>query len=187
MASRVDYRGELKKHRTALAVLLAEREDIEVKIARLKKKVAAFAALCDEGEAVDPAIDLDLGGLTDVCKTAMRASRKEWMTIAEIQETVKELGFPLEQYKAPAASITTTVNRLADSREVDVDRRLGESVKYKWVGKRSDALLLRGIGVAVPTILSLMTTAAASAALARISEPLGGSVARESSHSTIKS
>jgi hypothetical protein len=155
VTSRVDYRGELKKHRAALALLLAEREDVEVKIARLKKKVAAFAELCDEGEAVDPAIDLDLGGLTDVCKTAMRASRKEWMTIAEIQKTVEELGFPLEQYKAPAASITTTVNRLADSEEVEVDRRLGESVKYKWVGKRPvDAMLFRvkarGLSVAIP-------------------------------------
>jgi hypothetical protein len=153
MAARVDYRNELRRHRAALALLLSEREDIEIKIAKLKRKVAAFAELCDEGDAVDPQVDLNLGGLTDVCKTAMRASRKEWMTIADIQETISELGFPLEQYKAPAASITTTVNRLADSGEVEADRRLGESVKYKWVGNRPKEAILfraRGLNVAIP-------------------------------------
>ncbi len=154
MATTVNYKHELERHRAQLAELLADREDVEVKIARLKKKVAAFAELCDESEFAD-GIDLDLGGLTDVCRTAMRASRKAWMAIADIQKIVEELGFPLDQYKAPAASITTTVNRLHDAGEVEVDRQMGETVKYKWAGKQAPAfpeVRARGIGQRRKTI-----------------------------------
>src|SRR5271166_4384932 len=116
------YSVDLKREREILAGLLREREETEIKIARQKKRVAALAELCEESEFAEQAIDLNLGGLTDVCRTAMRAARKEWMSIAEIQETVSELGFPLNQYKAPAASITTTVNRLVDAGEVEAKR-----------------------------------------------------------------
>jgi len=137
-----DHKKELLKAREELADLLGKREEIEVAIARQKRKVAAWSELCDESEIGDPvndaleALGLDLGGLSDACRTAMRASRKEWMTIAEIQATLKELGYPLDKYKAPTASITTTVNRLADSGEVVVEKRPGAS-EYKWVGQVS--------------------------------------------------
>lgn len=130
-----DYRNDLHEEREKLAQLLKSQEEMEVKIARQKKRVAALAELCDESEFTDQVLDLELGGLTDVCRTAMRGSRKEWMTIPEIQEAVKELGFPLHTYKAPAASITTTVNRLADAGEVVVSKRPGGGSEYKWVGK----------------------------------------------------
>src|SRR5208283_5985031 len=85
-----------------------------------------------------PGFDLDLGGLTDACRTVMRGSRKAWMTIAEIQEGLRELGFPLKDYKAPTASITTTVNRLAEPEvgEVVVEKHVGRANEYKWVGPR---------------------------------------------------
>ncbi len=136
-----NYQKDLKQAREDLADLLANREQIEIEIARQKRKVAALSELCDESELGDgvnealQSLGLDLGGLSDACRTAMRASRKEWMTITEIQESLKELGFPLDKYKAPTASITTTVNRLADNNEVIVEKRLGGASEYKWVGQ----------------------------------------------------
>lgn len=129
----VDHKNGLHSARSELARLLRERERIEVEIARQRRKVAAWAELCD-GEFTD-VNDPGLGGLSDACRTALRASRKEWMTASEIQTVLKELGFPLEKYKAPAASVTTTVNRLAESGQVVADRRtsLG-ATEYKWVG-----------------------------------------------------
>src|SRR5947199_2052222 len=99
------YIADLLRESETLAKLLHERDEIEIKIARQKKRVAALAGLCDESEFGDGPFDFDLGGLADVCRTAMRASRKEWMTIAEVQAAIKELGYPLEKYKAPATSI----------------------------------------------------------------------------------
>lgn len=134
------HQEELLKAREELAALLRKKEEIEITIARQKRKVAAWSELCDESEIGDGATEaleslgLDLGGLSDACRTAMRASRKEWMTITEIQETLKELGFPLDKYKAPTASITTTVNRLADAKEVVVEKRPGGASEYRWVG-----------------------------------------------------
>lgn len=135
-----EYIKELQKAREELAQLIRKREDIEVDIARQKRKVAAWAEVCDEGEVTESsnalamAIGLDLGGLTDACRTAMRSSRKEWMTVTEIQEALKELGFPLEKYKAPIASITTTVNRLVDGNEATMEKRPNGANEYKWVG-----------------------------------------------------
>jgi len=128
------YIDDLKHESQTLAQLLRDREEIEVRIARQRKRVTALAELCDESEFGQP-FDLDLGGLTEVCRTAMRASRKEWMTIAEIQAAIKELGFPLDKYKAPAASITTTITRLVDAEEVVVDKRSAAGAnEYKYVG-----------------------------------------------------
>jgi hypothetical protein len=135
------HRDDLTQEREKLAQFLREREQIETKIAHQKRRVAALAELSDESEFADALLDLDLGGLTDVCRTAMRASRKEWLTIAEIQEAIKELGFPLHQYKAAGASITTTVIRLVDAGEVAIEKHAGAN-EYKWVGKAE--LLRRG-------------------------------------------
>ena len=102
-----NYQKDLKQAREDLADLLANREQIEIEIARQKRKVAALSELCDESELGDgvnealQSLGLDLGGLSDACRTAMRASRKEWMTITEIQESLKELGFPLDKFKKP--------------------------------------------------------------------------------------
>ena len=140
-----EYTKELQKAREELAELLRKREETEVEIARQKRKVAAWAELCDEGEVTESSnallqlLGMDLGGLTEACRTAMRASRKEWMTINEIQELLKELGFPLDKYKAPVASITTTVNRLVEGKEVVTEKRSSGASEYKWVG-------LAGIG-----------------------------------------
>jgi len=133
-----EHKHELQKAREQLAEMLRKREEIEVAIARQKRKVAAWSELCDESEFSENnllnLLGFDLQGLTETCRTAMRASRKQWMTIAEIMETLKELGFPLERYKAPAASVTTTVNRLVDAGEVEVSKRPAGASEYKWVG-----------------------------------------------------
>jgi hypothetical protein len=150
----IDTKRQLNKARQELADLILKREQIEIEIAKQKRKVAAWAELCDESEVAD-AIDLDLGGLADACRTVLRASRKEWMTVADIMGALKELGFPLDKYKAPAASVTTTVNRLAEDHEVVVDRRSNPgATEYKWVGQamgrvellRRGEELLRGRG-----------------------------------------
>jgi hypothetical protein len=131
----VDTRKGLELAVEELKRLHVEREHIEVEIARQQRKVAAWAELCDDSTYADP-FDLGLGGLTEACTTVLRGARKEWMNTTEIMSGLRELGFALEKYKAPMASITTTVNRMVDSGEVvSTPRTNPGATEYKWVGK----------------------------------------------------
>jgi hypothetical protein len=124
--------NDLKDATETLAKLLQQRDDLEITIARQRKRAAALAELCDESEFGKP-FDFNLGGLTEVCRTAMRASRKEWMTIANIQQAIKEIGYPLDKYKAPTASIMTTINRMVNDDEIAVEQH-DKAWEYKYVG-----------------------------------------------------
>jgi hypothetical protein len=135
-----DVRSELQSAINQLTALLEQKERIEVDIAKQRRKVAAWQELCAaEEDDVPDALSyveslLDLGGLTEAIKTVLRGSRKEWMNTSEIMIALRELGFPLEKYKAPMASITTTVNRLVPE-EVAVHQLPSPGAnEYKWVG-----------------------------------------------------
>lgn len=135
-----NYKEDLRHEKAKLAGMMAALENLETDIAKQKRKVAALAELCGENEFSELAVDLDLGGLTDACTTVLRGSRKEWLNTGEIQIALKELGFPIHTYKAPNASIATTVNRLAEDGVVVADKRLGAgAIEYKWVGKAQSA------------------------------------------------
>ena len=126
---------QLAKEEKELQRLLHVREEIEIAIAKTKRRIAAWAELCDDTETGELVVELNLGGLTEACRTVLRSSRKTWLTISEIQEGLRELRFPLCDYKAPTASITTTVNRLVEAGEVVVDKRPQAGAnEYKWVG-----------------------------------------------------
>ena len=129
------YKRDLKMAQESLALLLEQREEIETQIARAKRKIALLSDLADDGGKSE-ALDLDLGGITEACTTVLRASRKEWMTAGDIQAALREMGFSLERYKAPASTITTTVNRLAEAGKVVRFPRESPGVaEYKWIGQ----------------------------------------------------
>ncbi len=135
-----NVRDELQTAIDQLSALLHLKERIEVDIAKQRRKVAAWQELCaadeDEETITPPQLEalLDLGGLTDAVRTVLRGSRKEWINTTEIMNGLRELGFPLEKYRAPMASVTTTVNRLVPS-EVSVHRLPNPAGnEYKWVG-----------------------------------------------------
>jgi hypothetical protein len=131
----MEPKEEIEKEQKELERLLQLREQTEVAIAKAKRRLAAWMEILDDTETGALVPDLDLGGLTDACRTAMRASRKEWLTTTEIMSALKELGFPIHEYKAPMASITTTVNRLAENGEVvPSPRSQPGATEYKWVG-----------------------------------------------------
>lgn len=132
----VSPQEERKKEQEKYTRLLLERERIETEIAKAKRRIAAWTELCDDTDTGELVPDLDLGGLTEACRTVLRSSRKGWMTTADIQNDLRELGFPLADYKAPAASILTTVNRLVEGGEVVIERRPQPGAsEYKWVGR----------------------------------------------------
>jgi chromosome segregation ATPase len=150
MSSGNQYGRDLEQAMDELSKMLAQREELEVQIARTKRKVALLAQLCEETDELVPIPDLDLGGLTEACRTALRASRKEWMNTTEIMAALGELGFPLDKYKAPTASITTTVNRMVESGDVIPSPKSNPgATEYKWVGWSNKPAEFRGFAAAV--------------------------------------
>ena len=135
MSSGNQYGRDLEHAMEALSKMLEQQEALEVQIARTKRKVALLSQLCDETDTLAVIPDLELGGLTEACRTVLRASRKEWMNVAEIANGLQELGFSLDKYKAPAASITTTIARMVDSGDViPSGKTTPGATEYKWVG-----------------------------------------------------
>lgn len=135
MSSKTQYAVDLGQAMEALSRMLEQQEELEIQIARTKRKIALLSQLCEETDTLAPIPDLDLGGLTEACATVLRASRKEWMNTTEIKNGLQELGFSLEKYKAPMASITTTVNRMVNAGDVVQSSNTNPgAVEYKWLG-----------------------------------------------------
>lgn len=148
----MEPKQEIEKEQKELERLLQLKEQAEVAIAKTKRRLAAWMEILDDTETGALVPDLDLGGLTDACRTVLRGSRKGWMTTAEIQSALKELGFPIHEYKAPAASILTTVNRLVESGEVLIDKRSQPGAsEYKWAGVVKLSSLLRRLEAPLDT------------------------------------
>jgi hypothetical protein len=124
------YENDLERARRRLDELLAKRESVEVEIAREKRRIGALAQL-QEGDAAGTD---DLGGLTEACRSAFRASTKEWLRLAEIRNGLRELRFPVEEYRSFMASIVVTVKRMVKSGEVQLTRTTEGRKAYKWLG-----------------------------------------------------
>jgi len=128
------YRQDLQEAQEQLSSMLQEFEDLQTKIAKQKRRIAALAELCEGSDTTGAPVQIDMGGLTDACRTVLRAYYKEWLSIGAIQQALIKFGFPILEYKAPMASLTTTVNRLVEAGEVEPIRVSGGSREFKWAG-----------------------------------------------------
>lgn len=124
--------------REALADLFKQREELEIRIAKAQRRLAALVTLIDESEESDKLLDLNLGGLTDAIRSALRAAGQRGLTPSEITLRLRQLYFPVGEYKNFRASLTTVLKRLVASGEVrvgiqDLHEGRDQSV-YQWVG-----------------------------------------------------
>lgn len=124
--------------REELAKMFQQREEIDVRIAKQQRKLAALVALIDDTEDTDGILELNLGGLTDAIRTALRTAGPRGLTPSETTARLKQLYFPVNDYKNFAASLATVLKRLVASGEVrkaihDVHEDRDQSI-YVWVG-----------------------------------------------------
>jgi hypothetical protein len=130
-----NYTDDLKQALRDLLMMASEREQLETKIAKQKKRVASLYELVqtdEDGAALTSLVE----GLTDACRVVLRAT-KDALTPAEIRDRVQALGLPPQANLL--ASVHTTMKRLKESGEVVETRKLletgGVSVAYKWEGE----------------------------------------------------
>ncbi len=113
------YKSELEQAREHLQDLLVKFDELQVRIAKQKRVVAALAELADvdyDSEAPEGLVT----GITDACKTAVLSAEKPLLP-SEVRDRIKALGFP--EQKNLLASVYTVLKRLAaggDAIEVPV-------------------------------------------------------------------
>lgn len=112
------YKVELERERVGLAELLRQREALATKIAKQQTRVAALAALCEASEEIDDMTEMDLGGLTNACRTAFRAAGNKGLMPTEVRGALERLRFPTQTHKNILASIHTVIRRLEDAGEI---------------------------------------------------------------------
>ncbi|MGB7599342.1 MAG: hypothetical protein WBM24_03470 [Candidatus Sulfotelmatobacter sp.] len=135
-----NYSGDLKQALRDLMLMASERAQLETKIAKQKKRVAALYELVqadDDGPALSGLVE----GISDACRVVLRASEKP-MTPAEVRDGVQGLGLPAQANLL--ASVHTTLKRMKDSGEVkEVTKPLetgGVGAAYEWVDGKMLAL-----------------------------------------------
>lgn len=133
-----EYKPELERERRALVELFRQREDLATKIAKQQTRVAALAALCEEKEEVGNMTEMDLGGLTNACRTAFRAAGNRGLMPTEVRSALEQLRFPTGTHRNILASIHTVIRRLEQGGEIrkamhDIHNGADKSV-YQWAG-----------------------------------------------------
>ena len=141
---REEYRADLRKARDVLRDLLERMEQLEVQIARQRRKVAALAVLGEQsGKGDDVTTELRLDGLTSACRSALRAAGRRGLTPIELRASLRQLNFPIDVYQNSLAVIHTILKRLESYKEVraaihDVHDGRDDSV-YQWIGPQFGA------------------------------------------------
>jgi hypothetical protein len=121
-----------------LAELFHRREELATKIAKQQTRVAALAALCEVSEEVDKMTEMDLGGLTNACRTAFRAAGNRGLMPTDVRAALERLRFPVRTHKNILASIHTVIRRLEQGCEIrkaihDLQDGQNKSI-YQWAG-----------------------------------------------------
>jgi len=134
-----DYISDLKEALSQLLLMASEREQLETKIAKQKKRVAALYELVqtDEGSA---ALSGLVEGITDACRVVFRAAERPLLPI-EVRDRVQALGLPPQANLL--ASVHTTIRRMKDAGEISETvlplESGGTAAFYIWVGVQRSA------------------------------------------------
>src|SRR5215470_18153154 len=135
---RLEYKAELECERKLLAELVRDREALATRIAKQQTRVAALAALCEASEEIDDMTEMELGGLTNACRTAFRAAGNRGLVPTEVRGALERLRFPTHTHKNILASIHTVIRRLEEAGEIRRaihDKYAGEDKSvYQWAG-----------------------------------------------------
>ena len=128
-------RTELETARQLVAHLMDSREKLDIEIAKVKRRMAALAELCDETGETDDLMELNFSGLTDACRTALQSSKRP-LSITGLRSMLEFFEFPIETYKSPLATIQTTIRRMTESGEVEPTEMADGKTGYKYVPER---------------------------------------------------
>lgn len=134
-----DYITDFKEALNELLLMTSEREQLETRIAKQKKRVAALYELVqtDEGST---ALSGLVEGITDACRVVFRAAERPLLPV-EVRDRVQALGLPSQANLL--ASVHTTIRRMKDAGEIGESvlplESGGTAAFYIWVGPQRSA------------------------------------------------
>jgi hypothetical protein len=135
-----NYKRDLKRAIGDLLLMNSERMQLETKIAKQKKRVAALYELVQTDED-GPALSGLVEGISDACRVVMRAAEKPLFP-AEVRDGVQALGLPPQANLL--ASVHTTLKRMKEAEEMkEVSKPLetgGKGIAYQWAGEKMVSL-----------------------------------------------
>ena len=98
-----------------LAKMYEKRQKLDIGIAKQQQRVSALALLAGE---VDETFEKMALGLTAACRAAFRAAGPQGLMPTELRDSLKRMGFALDKYSNPMASIHAVIRRLEDKGEI---------------------------------------------------------------------
>jgi hypothetical protein len=131
------YKKALADIHTELDALVAQRNELDKRIAKLRQSATSLQSLIEDEVDGGPSEfmrELAEIGLTDACREVLKATG-EWMLATVIRDSLSTVGYDTTGQKNPLSSIHNILKRLVDSGEV-VEGILSGSDKtvYKWIG-----------------------------------------------------
>jgi len=133
----VDYHEWFRNAKTEMARLIKENLEAQreidsrnQEIAALQQTMKAIAPLAGE-EAPEPAIDPEHppGGMTDSIRAILK-NACEPLSAAEIRECLEAMGFDMNSYSNPLATIHTVLRRLTEASEVETTHEMLSAKKF---------------------------------------------------------
>lgn len=108
------YKADLEDATAKLNSLMVHRETLEERIAKQKKIVAALRQLVEFDEEA-PTSERLVHGITDACRTVLRATGRPLLPV-EVRDEVEKLGVPPQANLL--ASVYTVLRRLQLANEI---------------------------------------------------------------------
>jgi hypothetical protein len=126
-------KAELAKIKRETLALQAQIEEHDKQAAALTQTMKALAPLVGEQPPPDVQIatdsDTPSGGMTD-CVRAILKKAVEPVTASEIRESLEAIGFDMNSYSNPLATIHTVLRRLTESGEVETTHEMLAAKKF---------------------------------------------------------
>jgi hypothetical protein len=114
-----------KARETAIQIrdgLMEKRAEIEKELAQQNKAIAALSGLLGEKQELDV-------GLTDAVLLILRTTRKA-LTATEIRNELREMGYDIDSFSNPMASLHQVLIRLDDKKAIHVSLNRDEKKTY---------------------------------------------------------
>lgn len=139
-----NYKDDFAKATAELERLVNASEDLEIQIARQKRKVAALHELAQSEDDAPPLSGL-VDGLTDACRVVFMSFDKPLLPV-EVRDKVQALG--IRPQSNLLASVHTTIRRMKQAGEIkEVFQPAGIGgaaiAAYQWAGETAAAKLRR--------------------------------------------
>lgn len=142
MATTDDFKKALDAAMQELQERIAQKAAIEKRILQLRQVIASISAATEDGPTLQHS-DADTIN-TDEVRNVFRARANEVVSAQDVADELARLGYHLDRYPTPLATIGTILNRMRDQGELtnatDHTGKRGFMAKPKLLFGASDSL-----------------------------------------------